>query len=374
VRLRKPSAVVTLFWLTLSGASLGAATAPVYNNSFSFPATFNLDSRSAYTTLDTLAATQDQTALKSLLTALHRENPEYARWFGSTNEVVAIFVIWDKTKPPIAVDEEPRTTEFARGLKTLVQIAEHTVGILGAAQPPPPIRITKATYKLVDVRATLTIKTLTDTQDSQENSGTAAPTWVIVLDATSKAGQDAADAAEKAKAKQHAADPNAPATPDSTPAPLSARVVTGPREHLFWSASVPLNKVSELQLDPTTNTLKERADPGAFFAGLNYSFADPLDTSAPVLSQIFIGAMLKVSKSPLDAFGYYVGLKGSTLSKIGLDLDFLTVAVGQTFTLQDTKSGGGRKAAYRVILGFDIDKALSWATTPKSTSSKPASS
>ncbi|HXO28913.1 MAG TPA: hypothetical protein VOA80_16300 [Thermoanaerobaculia bacterium] len=144
-------------------------------------------------------------------------------------------------------------------------------------------------------------------------------------------------------------------------------VETGPPEHFFLSANVPVTKVDELKYDTSAHSLVERKTPSSLFAALNYAFGDVVDNSPSwnVAKRLFITIMAWTSH-PLERFGVGGGIK---LWKFGdyLDLSTLTFFVARSWNTTDTAPTGSTlrvgthyTSEWQVGLGFDVKTALGW--------------
>jgi hypothetical protein len=165
--------------------------------------------------------------------------------------------------------------------------------------------------------------------------------------------------------KPSAAKSPPPPDPDESAAPR-ADLLTGPKEHWFLSAAVPLTKASALTLDPKTDQLVLDDEPSAFYVGVNFLGGDLSDDRRTVLENLVFSVLVKASRRPLDSLGVGVGLRGQYLSRFGLNLDVLTPFVGWTFTKEAVEEAGivrergPRNAEFRFGVALNLDQALKW--------------
>jgi hypothetical protein len=162
----------------------------------------------------------------------------------------------------------------------------------------------------------------------------------------------------------------APAAPAAAPADESvkpkAELRTGPAEHWFLSADVPLNTVQALTFDDDTGQVTLGDEPSAFYVGVNFLLGDIKETRRPFLGNVVLKVMLKASRNPLDSVGLAVGLRGQFLTKWGLDLDALTPFVAWTWSEEDVAADGvvqrraRRNSEFRYGLSLNLDQAVKW--------------
>ncbi|HXO42906.1 MAG TPA: hypothetical protein VN999_15765, partial [Thermoanaerobaculia bacterium] len=145
-------------------------------------------------------------------------------------------------------------------------------------------------------------------------------------------------------------------------------LLTGPVEHAFISASVPVKHLSELKYDSTNKTIVESQQPSSFFVGINYAWGDVL-TAHPwseAYKGLFASVMLDASKTPWQRFGVAGGWR---LMKLGdsLDLSALTVFVGRVWNKGDrltrpdgSKIGARYPGQLQYGVGFNANKIVDW--------------
>ena len=156
----------------------------------------------------------------------------------------------------------------------------------------------------------------------------------------------------------------APSTDDR--AAPKADLLTGPKEHWFLSAAVPLTTASALKPDAKSGQLVLEEEPSAFYVGVNFLVGDLSDDRRTLLENLVVSVLIKASRRPLDSLGATIGLRGQYLSRFGLNLDVLTPFVGWTFTKEAASADGivselgSRNAELRFGVALNLDQALKW--------------
>jgi hypothetical protein len=213
-------------------------------------------------------------------------------------------------------DETPRSTQFAGDVATLTKIAKK---IFGQALNAGGAVLDCESYTLSAVRANLTLTTALGADEDAES--------------------------------------------------LEAKAVTGPIEHWFISADLPLNSVKELKYNNETGELDAKETPGTFYAGISFKTGDVLTHETSLFRNLTLKGLVKISRQPLDSYGFAVGLRGQYLKKLGIDFDLFSPFIGWTSTKEDEVKdghpveGGSRKNAFRVGVSFNLDKGLGWVTS-----------
>ena len=315
--------------------------------------------------IDTKAPIADRVEAMAETGAKAREHAKDSalRAVSQEGEVVRVAVLFDATltndgdhwqvegrRPALSFDEQPRASRLATDLGTLVQLGAVLVSRSASrgATTMPVAWLIVQDYRLRAERATLAVTASVGDEAVTIASGVEVPT-----------GRAAEAAAAPAAARE------APA-PDKKES-LKLALVTGPREHWFLSADVPLTKASQLKRNEQTGVLELANEPSAFYIGLNFLLGDLLAARQSVADVIAIKLMVKASGDPLDSLGVALGLRGRHLRKYGLDFDLISPFVGYTFTQEDeaTASGeivtdGSRNHELRFGVGLNLDKALGW--------------
>jgi len=252
--------------------------------------------------------------------AAHKAKSAF-RWISSRGDTVGVFVIGTAaTKADFALrvnvefDEQERQSRFVTDLMTLLQI-------VGRAAAPPE-QFYFQTYTLQDTRANLAI---TATVTPQGKTA------------------EAATSTEKSNGK------------------LTATLVTGPREHLFLSADLPVTRVSELKLTDGT-TIAPSKDPTSFYIGINYALGDLLSKARAVNDYLFLKGVVKAATNrPLSSVGAGLGLRGFSVA--GIDFDIASPFILWTSSRLEDDNGvatGERATAVRWGISFNLNRALKW--------------
>jgi hypothetical protein len=143
-------------------------------------------------------------------------------------------------------------------------------------------------------------------------------------------------------------------------------VITGPIEHLFLAAAIPVNNVSTLKYDATSKSLIESKKPSAFFVALNIGFGDVVGTPTRVQDNFFGTLLVSASTRPLDSFGIGVGIKGRKFGDY-LDLSALTFFYALTWNQSDVVNSSNKvtigkklRSSSQFGVGFNLNKAVEW--------------
>lgn len=253
-------------------------------------------------------------------------------------------------RPKLTFEEKARQARIATDLEALFQLALKGAPKLpsrAVAAPRPVTWLSVQDYVLKSERATLGV-TASLSEDAQQLAANEAGP-----------GQRQANATPRAS--------TTPPPPQQAESSLKAEIITGPREHWFLSADVPVTKAEQLKLNSTTGELELANEPSAFYIGLNFLLGDLLATKQSLADVLALKLLVKASSHPLDSIGIGVALRGRHLKKYGLNFDLISPFVGVTFTLQDVESAdgvrpdGGRNSELRFGVALNLDQALSWA-------------
>lgn len=231
------------------------------------------------------------------------------RWISLEGDILTIYVFYDLAQgnPDLEIDEQVRRTVLASDLTKLIKLGASLASATGLEGTGLLVR----KYSLTKKRANLTITT---------SQG----------EATAKAD-----------------------------------LITGPMEHLFLSADLPVNKVSQLELNDD-NQLVPKDEPTTFYVGVDFKIGDLLTDDLPLWQNLVVKLQAKASRHPDESWGVALGLRGDYLQRFGLDLDQFSPFVGWTFTREDAKEGdrpdkgGSRNSEFRVGLSFNLDEAMKW--------------
>ena len=153
---------------------------------------------------------------------------------------------------------------------------------------------------------------------------------------------------------------------DGTPAEQKAEVTltTGPEEHWFLSADLPVRRTNELKFDAATNSLNAAQTPSTFYIGADYMIGDLLHDpgTSSLLGNLVIKGMVKASTNPIESFGFGIGLRGNYI----LNLDLVSPFIGYVFTRTDAAAPevvaktGTLSRTFQVGVSFNLDQALGW--------------
>lgn len=150
-------------------------------------------------------------------------------------------------------------------------------------------------------------------------------------------------------------------------------ITTGPREHLYLSADLPLNSVNQVKYDSSSHSLASKSAPKLFFVGLNYMVGDVLqsfdDARIATIDRIVVKIMLESSKHPTDGVGIGLGyhLRNVTIPGLNLGLDALQPFVAWVWLKDDTGAPGSSgktpttyTSQFRMGISLDISQFTSW--------------
>lgn len=133
-------------------------------------------------------------------------------------------------------------------------------------------------------------------------------------------------------------------------------VVTGPAEHWYLTADMPVSDVKQLKYDSASNTVVEKQKPASIYLGINYRpLGDVLSDypSADFKNNLALKLLLKASSKPSESMGF----------GIGYSFSFAEIFVARMRTKND-ESVPGSNLGYRdsTVFGvsFDIAKGIGW--------------
>lgn len=139
-------------------------------------------------------------------------------------------------------------------------------------------------------------------------------------------------------------------------------IKSGPEEHLFLSASLPVNSVKQLKLDDN-NKVTSKDTPKEFLIGLNYAVGDVYSVQPRLsLQRIFVTGMVRFSKAPLDTVG----------AGLGYNSGFANVFAGPIWVRQPRATTPGvtslstdmrYKMNWRIGVAFDVKAAMNWVSS-----------
>jgi hypothetical protein len=251
------------------------------------------------------------------------------RWISSRGSRLIVYAVYDgKTQaaPRVSIKEEARKTQLSQDLATLLKIVKKISGLetLRRDRSPSALRAHRTEYLLTRVRSQLTVAGEAVLLDPKESSGQPNAVGQVVL-------------------------------------------LTGPAEHFFLSADLPITKASQLKYDNERHQLVNRDEPSTFYVGLDYILGDLLSDRRPVMGGIVLKGLLKIAKQPLDSYGAAIGYRFTTLKTAGFELDGFSPFVGYIWTKEDELTDAGapqRESHYRgsvrAGISLNLDKALDW--------------
>jgi len=149
-------------------------------------------------------------------------------------------------------------------------------------------------------------------------------------------------------------------------------VVTGPSEHLYLSADLPIDNVSMLKYDESTGAVSTTSAPTKFYGGLNYSIGDiGLEKASwtwkSLWNNLSVKVMMQISSKPLDGLGAGLGFRFPATNVWGFKLNALSVFGAVIWLREDVSSAGTPpvvdthyKAKLRGGLSLNLDAALGW--------------
>ena len=133
-------------------------------------------------------------------------------------------------------------------------------------------------------------------------------------------------------------------------------VVTGPAEHWYLTADLPVSNVKQLKYDSASNTVIEKEKPASIYLGINYRpFGDVLSDypNADFKNNVALKFLLKASSKPSESMG--IG--------IGYSFNFAEIFVSRMRT-KNEEGVPGSNLGYRdsTVFGvsFDIAKGIGW--------------
>lgn len=254
---------------------------------------------------------------------------------GSTITIVAIYDL-SGAVPTFKVDEKDRVSRIVADLHTAIAVVKKVVKRDGTERKKYG-SVTR-TYTLTKHRSTLVVS-------AKQSAGAAkAPAG-----ATPEETREAEDV-EEAKA--------------ADPIEASKTIITGPAEHLFLAADVPVTKVDELKVPDSGGAIDVKKKPSSFYASVNYSLGDLYAQKQP-WEGLSLKGFVSVSKQPLDSYGVGLGYRTPDFSVLGWDFSALSPFVGYFVTTTEVTDDAGVKTekeirGWRAGISFNLDKALGW--------------
>jgi hypothetical protein len=258
------------------------------------------------------------TARRGLAAARARAGESESRWPSVQGHGLALFTFFDAgERPTLGIDEKERSSRIASDLATLLDIAR---ALPGAEEAVPLVECSQSSYVLTKHRATLDVE-------------------------AEIAGED-----------------------DRTGIAVSTRLTTGPKEHLFLSTDVVLNKVSQLELDEESRTLRLEEKPSEILVGFNYMLGDLHRSVHPRwVDGLILKVFVEASSRPRDSIGAALGYRFRSRRIGGLQLNAFSPFVGVIRTENDrldpeTLEATGSESDLELAAGLslNLDTALEW--------------
>jgi len=328
---------------------------------------FPIDCSTAQKTLcDTWAtigtADPKQRNYKSLLPDLGPEVAEtQQRWLATKGERFSLVLLYAEGVTPVSqIVEEKRATRLADDFSKLFQLIEK--GLLAGVEPRILAHCSPE-YVLTEKRAIVTVRVgpiaadktgAASSHEAKATTGTAQAEAAVGGSAQHNDGDAGGDAslvqAQGAK------------SPD--PEMVDAlKLVTGPVEHWYISADVPVNSAKALEFDQTANTLVLKEQPQEILIGLNYTLGDLWGNERLWdIKKVGFKALVELDSEPLDTVG----------AALSYPFGPMSVFAGYLWIKEDKQIGqtsGGNpvvddeaqyRGDWRVGLGFNLNQALEW--------------
>ena len=280
-------------------------------------------------------------------------------------------VLWSKNPEPEKFLER---VDSARAVQQLE--AAHMV----RCGSQPPSYVTQLACQLNDADQPFAVRMAS--AKALGESGSAAATAFLRLIAASNEPEALRIAATEAlgklrvtaptpQAPPQAAQPGQPTatapTSGSAPQVTKAKLLTGPNEHWFLTADVPVTSAETFAFDEDTDQLDLVEEPSRFYVGIGFLFGDLASETRSFFGNLVLKGMVTLSKRPLDSYGFAVGFRGSYLKRFGVDFETLTPFVGYTYSLEDAVNSAGqvkeksrRNKQFRFGVSLNLDRATSW--------------
>lgn len=142
----------------------------------------------------------------------------------------------------------------------------------------------------------------------------------------------------------------------------AVNLVTGPSEHLYLSADLPIDNTSMLKYDQTKGEITTTSAPTKFFGGLNYSIGDiGLEKASWSLSSLSVKLLMQISSKPFDGLGAGLGFRLPVTEVWGFKLNVISVFGAVIWLREDASASSTHyKAKLRGGLSLNLDAALGW--------------
>lgn len=266
------------------------------------------------------------------------------RWYSHKSDKLRVLLFYTGASPHLSLDEAPRSTQIEADLSSLLQ------SFLGKGKALENIVCDSSDYSLQHERATLTVS-------ADLASATTTPST------QSSQAQPAGTAGQGTK-------PSSNSTTGAKSAGGQAVITTGPREHLYLSGDVAVNRLSELQFDQSSHELVPKDKPQRFLIGFNYLLGDIFAEPRDAWWQGFaVKVFAEASGTPQNSIGAGLGYRLAPVTFLSLSLDSFSPFVAAIRTTDDTVTSSGAQGRGRTRMKFawgislNLDKALGWLKT-----------
>jgi hypothetical protein len=158
------------------------------------------------------------------------------------------------------------------------------------------------------------------------------------------------------------AKPNEKTIKDGEPPEASVEIRTGPTEHVFLSASLPVTKIKDLKFDDDGKTIQPADTPSEFLIGVDFMVGDLLAEKRQFFDGFTLKTFVTPSKRPLENVGIGVGYRLPRVDILGFSLDNVT-PFGAAIRVSRTDATTGEENVEMKFVGglsFNLDKALDW--------------
>ena len=145
----------------------------------------------------------------------------------------------------------------------------------------------------------------------------------------------------------------------------SAELVTGPTEHWYLSADLPVNSVRELKFDETAQAVLPKDAPKQVFAGANFMLGDRLSAATRWYDQFVLKAMVRLDKEPLEKVGLALAYRFDRLEVAGKYFGALSPFVGYIWSKESTDASASASERryqdhFQYGISVNLDAAAEW--------------
>jgi hypothetical protein len=269
------------------------------------------------------------------------------RWVSHREDLLHVYVFYRGDRPSVGFKEDSRKTRLRTDFETLAKLGLAIATTKEALAGTPPLSCVASMHKLTQERANLAVSVsqeaaVSPLKPSSPSTPSSSTTHEDMPGAKPQASND-----EKGVKK------------------ASVSLVTGPTEHWFLSADLPIGRLDELKYDSATATFKATKTPSQFYIGVDYMVGDLIHDPAKagsVWSNVVLKAVVKASKHPMESVGLAVGLRGHYI----IDLDTFSPFLGVFYTRADPSAPPnatgtkGQWTLWKVGASVNLDQALGW--------------